>query len=74
MMFNLCMNSVNILSVFRIVKCDVQFMSEQDELNIFSVFRIASEDVGLGDPSALPLAVAAFQVGNWGKSTFQVGN
>ena len=45
MMFNLCMNSVNILSVFRIVKCDVQFMSEQDEQNIFSVFRIVKCDV-----------------------------
>jgi len=43
-------------------------------MNIFSVFRIASEDVGLGDPSALPLAVAAFQVGYRGKSAFHVGD
>ena len=41
-----------------------------NRMNIFSVFRIASEDVGLGDPSALPLAVAAFQVGNQGEISF----
>ena len=30
-MFNLCLNSVNIFSVFRLVKYDVQFMPEQYE-------------------------------------------
>ena len=46
MMFNLCLNSMT-LSVFRIVKYDVQFMSEQYEqlirvqdYKICSVFRI----------------------------------
>ena len=34
MMLNSCLNSMNTLSVFRLVKYDVQFMSEQDDLLI----------------------------------------
>ena len=31
MMFNSCLNNMNILSVFRLVKNYVQYMSEQNE-------------------------------------------
>ena len=43
MIFNSCLNSMNILFVFRIVKYDVQFMSEQyEQLIRVQVYKICS--------------------------------